>query len=135
MLMQENLGFAMIAEVPCVYVGVMRRGSCRGVAIVPVQGDLMQLRWGTHGDHPVIALMLSSVPEIYTETMCAFSLAERFRMPVCMLSDATLAHMSEKVRVDVSANRVERRKPAPRDRDYLSYYRDADGIAPHGLLW
>jgi 2-oxoglutarate ferredoxin oxidoreductase subunit alpha len=96
-LMQENLGFAVMAEVPCVVVNVMRGGPSTGLPTLPAQGDVMQARWGTHGDHPVIALAPSTVLECFELTVRAFNLAERFRNPVILLLDEVVAHMREKV--------------------------------------
>ncbi len=96
-LMQENLGFAVMAEVPCVVVNVMRGGPSTGLPTLPAQGDVMQARWGTHGDHPVIALAPSTVLECFELTIRAFNLAERFRNPVILLLDEVVAHMREKV--------------------------------------
>jgi len=96
-LMQENLGFAIMAEVPCVVVNVMRGGPSTGLPTLPAQGDVMQARWGTHGDHPVIVLAASTVRECFDLTVCAFNLSERFRNPVILLLDEVVAHMREKV--------------------------------------
>jgi len=99
-LMQENLGFAIIAEVPCVIVNVMRGGPSTGLPTFPAQGDVMQARWGTHGDHPIIALSASTVRECYDVTIKAFNLSEKFRTPVILLLDEVVAHMREKMVLD-----------------------------------
>jgi len=96
-LMQENLGFAVIAEVPCVIVNVMRGGPSTGLPTFPSQGDVMQARWGTHGDHPIIVLSASTVRECYDITIRAFNLSEKFRNPVVILIDEVVAHMREKM--------------------------------------
>jgi len=96
-LMQENLGFGMIAEIPCVIVDVQRGGPSTGLPTNPAQGDIMQARWGTHGDHPVIALYPDSILECYELTIRAFNLAEKYRTPVILLMDEVLAHMRESV--------------------------------------
>ncbi|AEG60522.1 2-oxoacid:acceptor oxidoreductase subunit alpha [Desulforamulus ruminis] len=96
-LKQENIGYASMAEIPCVIVNVQRLGPSTGVATAPAQGDVMQARWGTHGDHPVIALVPSSVRETFDLTVRAFNLAERFRVPVILLMDEVIGHMREKV--------------------------------------
>jgi len=96
-LMQENLGYGMIAEIPCVVVNVQRGGPSTGLPTSPSQGDIMQARWGTHGDHPVIALYPDSVLECYELTIRAFNLAEKYRTPVILLMDEVLAHMRESV--------------------------------------
>ena len=99
-LMQENLGFAIIAEVPCVIVNVMRGGPSTGLPTYPAQGDVMQARWGTHGDHPIIVLSASTVRECYDVTIKAFNLSEKFRTPVILLLDEVVGHMREKMVLD-----------------------------------
>ncbi len=94
-LMQENLGFACMAEVPCVIVNVMRGGASTGLPTSPAQGDVMQARWGTHGDHPIIVLAVSSVADSFEITVHAFNLAEKYRVPVIILSDEVVAHTRE----------------------------------------
>jgi 2-oxoglutarate ferredoxin oxidoreductase subunit alpha len=96
-LKMENLGFACIAEVPCVIVNVMRGGPSTGLPTHPAQADFQQARWGTHGDHPVIVLAPSYLIEIYNETIRAFNLSEKYRVPVIILIDEILGHMSEGV--------------------------------------
>jgi 2-oxoglutarate ferredoxin oxidoreductase subunit alpha len=96
-LMQENLGFAAIAEVPCVIVNVMRGGPSTGLPTLPSQSDVMQARWGTHGDHPIIVLSASTIRECYDMTIKAFNLSEKFRNPVVLLIDEVVAHMREKM--------------------------------------
>jgi 2-oxoglutarate ferredoxin oxidoreductase subunit alpha len=96
-LMQENLGFAIIAEVPCVIVNVMRGGPSTGLPTFPSQSDVMQARWGTHGDHPIIVLSASTVRECYDTIIRAFNLSEKFRIPVIVLIDELVAHMREKI--------------------------------------
>jgi len=96
-LMQENLGYAVIAEIPCVVVDAMRAGPSTGLPTSPSQSDVMQARWGTHGDHPIIVLCPSTVRECYDITITAFNLAEKFRTPVIILVDEVVAHMREKV--------------------------------------
>ncbi|GAI70933.1 unnamed protein product, partial [marine sediment metagenome] len=80
-LKQENLGFAIINEIPCVVVNAQRGGPSTGLPTKPSQGDMMQARWGTHGDHPIIALAPSTVNEILTLTIKAFNFSEKYRMP------------------------------------------------------
>ena len=96
-LMQENIGYGAMAEIPCVIVDVQREGPSTGLATSPSQGDYMQARWGTHGDHPVIALSPSSVLETYTLIIRAFNLAEKYRTPVIFLMDEIVGHMREGV--------------------------------------
>lgn len=132
-LMQENLGYGILAEVPLVIVDAMRQGPCQGVATVPAQGDIMQAKWGTHGDHPIIAVAPASVSEVYTETIRAFNLAEKYRNPVIILTDAMLAHMTERVAIpDASEYEIfDRKRPtAPKDKNFKPYQDDGTGIPP-----
>ena len=94
-LKQENIGYAAIAEIPIVIVDVQREGPSTGLPTSPSQGDLMQSKWGTHGDHPVIVISPSSVQECYNETVRAFNMAERFRVPVIFLMDEIVGHLRE----------------------------------------
>ena len=96
-LMQENIGYAALAEIPCVIVDVQRAGPSTGHPTSPSQGDYMQARWGTHGDHPIIAISPSSVQEAYHETIRAFNLSEQLRVPVILLMDEIVGHMREGV--------------------------------------
>jgi 2-oxoglutarate ferredoxin oxidoreductase subunit alpha len=96
-LMQENLGYAAMAEVPCVIVNVQRLGPSTGQPTSPSQGDIMQSRWGTHGDHPIIVLYPSSVLEAFNLTVVAFNFSEKYRTPVVLLADEAVAHTREKV--------------------------------------
>ena len=96
-LMQENIGFAAMAEIPCVIVDVQRMGPSTGRPTSPSQGDVMQARWGTHGDHPIIALAPSSIRETFDLTVQAFNFSERYRTPVIVLMDEVIGHMRERV--------------------------------------
>lgn len=96
-LKQELIGYACIAETPCVIVNVMRGGPSTGMPTGPGQSDVMQARWGTHGDHAAIALVPASCQEIFSETVRAFNLAEKYRMPVQVLYDEIVGHMRERV--------------------------------------
>lgn len=131
-LMQENLGYAIMAEIPLVLVDCMRQGPCQGVATVPAQGDIMQARWGTNGDHPIIAIAPASVGELYEETIRAFNLAETYRNPVYILSDAMLAHMSERVRIPDPGEYdvVRRKRPTCPPSEFQAYADDGTGIPP-----
>lgn len=131
-LMQENLSYGMVAEIPLVLIDVMRQGPCQGAPTSPAQGDFMQARWGTHGDHPAVVLVPNSVSEAYTETIRAFNLAEKYRTPVMILSDATLAHMSEKVCIPAPEELTvfDRVKPTCNPRDYLPYDQSSIGAHP-----
>ena len=107
-LMQENIGYAAMAQIPCVIVDVMRGGPSTGLPTEPSQGDVMQARWGTHGEHSIIALVPSSVAECFSLTVEAFNLAERFRTPVIILSDATVGHMREAVELPLPGGAAHR---------------------------
>ncbi|MFA7578430.1 MAG: 2-oxoacid:acceptor oxidoreductase subunit alpha, partial [Candidatus Muiribacteriota bacterium] len=96
-LMQENIGYGVITETPCVVVNVMRGGPSTGLPTMPSQSDIMQARWGTHGDHPIIATYPHTIPEIYYETIRSVYLAEKYRIPVILLLDEVIGHMREKI--------------------------------------
>jgi 2-oxoglutarate ferredoxin oxidoreductase subunit alpha len=96
-LKQENIGYACIAEVPCVIVNVMRGGPSTGMPTGPSQSDIMCAKWGTHGDHPAICLVPASVQELFEETVRAFNLAEKYRTPVMIMPDEIVAHMRERI--------------------------------------
>lgn len=96
-LMQENIGYASMVEAPCVVVNVQRGGPSTGLPTLPSQADVMQARWGTHGDHPVIVVTPSTVREVYDWTIKAFNYAERLRVPVIVLLDEIIAHLNEKI--------------------------------------
>jgi len=129
-LMQENLGFAVMAEAPCVVVNVMRGGPSTGLPTLPAQGDVMQARWGTHGDHPVIVLAASTVRECFDLTVCAFNLSERFRNPVILLLDEVVAHMREKVELppDDAIPIINRMRPKVPPEWYVPYEDTPDGV-------
>ncbi|MBD3405585.1 MAG: 2-oxoacid:acceptor oxidoreductase subunit alpha [Candidatus Lokiarchaeota archaeon] len=96
-LMQENIGYAIMTETPCVIVNVQRAGPSTGQATKAAQGDIMQTRWGTHGDHSSIVLAPNSAQETFELTIRAFEISERLRHPVILLSDEIVAHTREKV--------------------------------------
>ncbi len=108
-LMQEALGYAVMTEVPLVVINVMRGGPSTGVPTGPAQGDIMQARWGTHGDHPIIVLYSSSVQETYEQTIRAFNLAEKYRQPVILLMDEILGHMYGSLHIPENIEVVSRR--------------------------
>jgi len=129
-LKQENLGYAAGAEIPCVIVNVMRGGPSTGMPTRPSQADLMQARWGSHGDYPIIALTPASVSEIYSETIRAFDLAEQCRSPVVLLYDQVIAQLSETVALNPAGNssRVERKWASGPRAAYQPYDGGDDGI-------
>ena len=96
-LMQENIGYAIMTETPCVVVDVQRSGPSTGQATKPAQSDVLQARWGTHGDHEMIALAPSSVQECFDLMIECFNLAERYRHPVIVLADGEIGHLREKL--------------------------------------
>jgi len=131
-LKQENLGYASFTEIPCVVVDVMRAGPSTGSPTSPAQADVMQARWGTHGDHPVIVLSCSSVKDMYELTVRAFNLSERFRVPVVLLSDEVVAHMREKVDLEALGKLeiVDRKKPNCPPEEFLPYKADPETDVP-----
>ncbi len=114
-LMQENIGYACMTETPCVIVDVQRSGPSTGQATLPAQGDVMQARWGTHGDHEIIALAPSSAQECADLMIRCFDLAETYRTPVIFLMDGEIGHLRERVVLPQSGTikRAARRKAAP----------------------
>ncbi|MBR7165366.1 MAG: 2-oxoacid:acceptor oxidoreductase subunit alpha, partial [Clostridia bacterium] len=98
-LKQENLGYACLTEIPFVLVDVQRAGPSTGLPTSPSQGDVMQARWGTHGDHPVIALSPATVEECYTLCVRAFNLSEKYRTPVIFLMDEIVGHLRESIEI------------------------------------
>jgi 2-oxoglutarate ferredoxin oxidoreductase subunit alpha len=120
-LMQENIGYAFMTETPCVIVNVQRVGPSTGQATKCGQGDVMQARWGTHGDYASIVLSPNSVQEMFDLTIKAFNLAEKYRTPVILLADEIVAHMREPVTVPSSEKIeiVDRKKPKPTDKAFF----------------
>ena len=131
-LKQENIGYAIMAEIPCVIVNVMRGGPSTGLPTQPAQSDVMQARWGTHGDHPAVALVPASVREVYDETVRAFSIAERFRIPVTLLIDEIIAHMRERVVIPDRSQLTlwERPRPTVPPEEYLPFADTESGVPP-----
>ena len=131
-LMQEHIGFAAIAEVPCVVANVMRGGPSTGLPTRPSQGDVMQARWGTHGDHPIIVLSPHTVKETFDLTITAVNFSEKYRVPVILLMDEVVGHMREKVRLPDpgSIEIINRVKPdAPPDW-YKPFEDNKTGVPP-----
>lgn len=133
-LKQENLGYACMTEVPCVIVNVMRCGPSTGMPTLPSQGDIMQAKWGTHGDHPIITLYPTFHDEIYTETVRAFNLAEKYRTPVVLLTDEVLSHMSARIDIPDASELVIEHRPRPAEgtdkRAYKPYDESFGDIPP-----
>mgnify|MGYP005835662665 CR=1 FL=1 len=125
-LKQENIGYASLAEVPVVIVNVMRGGPSTGLPTLPSQGDVMQARWGTHGDHPIIVLVPASVREAYDMTIQAFNWSEKYRTPVILLLDEIIGHVYEKVTLPPADELqiINRKKPTVPPDQYLPYKAD-----------
>ena len=125
-LKQENIGYACIAEIPVVIVNVMRGGPSTGLPTLPSQSDVMQARWGTHGDHPIIALTPASVTESYHMTIQAFNMSEKYRVPVILLLDEIIGHVHEKVTLPDATDLkiINRKKPSGNPENYLPYKND-----------
>jgi 2-oxoglutarate ferredoxin oxidoreductase subunit alpha len=96
-LMMEHIGYAAMTETPCVFVDVQRGGPSTGLPTLPAQADMMQARWGSHGDYDIIALCPNSPQECFDLTIRAFNFAEEFRVPVMFMMDEVVGHMTEKV--------------------------------------
>lgn len=129
-LMQENIGFGAMAEIPAVIVDVMRGGPSTGNPTGPSQSDVMAIRWGSHGDYPAIALCPESVNEVFLLTIEAFNISELVRTPVILAMDEITAHMREKVEI-LSENEVRiinRKKPEKMP--YLPYEAPEDLVPP-----
>ena len=131
-LMQENLGFACVAEVPCVIVNVMRGGPSTGLPTSPAQGDVQMARWGTHGDHSIVVLAVSTVMDSFTVTVKAFNIAEKYRIPVILLSDEVVAHTRECVELPAKSEIkvIDRIRPSVPPDWYKPYEGDARGVSP-----
>lgn len=131
-LMQENIGFACIAEIPCVIANVQRLGPCTGGPTSPAQQDVMQARWGTHGDHNIIVLCPTSVQEAFDLTVRAFNLSEKYRTPVILLMDEVIGHMREKVVIAAKGDSevFERPKPTCAPKDYKPFGTGKYACAP-----
>jgi 2-oxoglutarate ferredoxin oxidoreductase subunit alpha len=131
-LMMENLGLGIMLETPCVLVNIQRGDPSTGLPTMVGQGDMMQARWGSHGSYEIIALAPSSPQDIFDLTILAFNLSEKYRVPVLIMSDEAVGHMSEKVVIPhVSPESlVERRHPTVSPEEYLPYKPDADLVPP-----
>lgn len=131
-LKQENIGYGIITETPLVIVNVQRSGPSTGLPTSPAQGDIMQARWGTHGDHSIIALYPSSVREIYYTTIKAFNLAEKYRTPVILLLDEIIGHMREKIEIpeNDTVEIYDRKTPSVGPEEYKAYKVPQGAIVP-----
>ncbi|MCL2767502.1 MAG: 2-oxoacid:acceptor oxidoreductase subunit alpha [Synergistaceae bacterium] len=129
-LKQENLGLAYEAEIPVVVVDVMRGGPSTGLPTKVAQQDVMQARWGSHGDHGTIAYVPSSVQECYDLAIEAFNMSEKFRQPVLIMSDEVVGHMREKVTLYKPENLIERAKPSVPPDKFVPYLADTKTQVP-----
>ncbi len=132
-LMQEALGYAVMAEIPCVIVNVQRGGPSTGLPTGPSQGDVMQARWGTHGDHAIIALTASNHQDVFQMTVDAFNLAESYRTPVVLLLDEVIGHMREKLVIPMAKEQAvvgRLRTSVKAGIDYHPYLPREDGRLP-----
>lgn len=131
-LMQEGIGFAKITETPCVVVNVQRMGPSTGMPTSPAQGDIMQAKWGSHGDSPAIVLYPDSVKESYELTIRAVNLSEKYRTCVILLLDEVLGHMREAVRLPDMANVrvISRIKPTVPPHWYKHYDENQKYLSP-----
>jgi 2-oxoglutarate ferredoxin oxidoreductase subunit alpha len=127
-LMMENFGLGIALETPCVLVNVQRGGPSTGLPTLVAQADMMQARWGSHGDYEVIALAPNSPQECFDLVIEAFNLSEEFRMPVLVMADEVVGHMTEKVTIPPKEEirLVPRRRPAPGSNSYLPFKPDKD---------
>ena len=134
-LMMENLGLGVMLETPCVLVSIQRAGPSTGLPTMVAQGDMMQARWGSHGSYEIIALVPSSPQEIFDLTITAFNLSERYRVPVLLMSDEAVGHMSEKVVIPRIAPEelTSRRRPDVAPEQYLPYKSDGDLVPPMAI--
>ncbi len=131
-LMMENIGLGLCTETPCVICNVQRAGPSTGLPTLVGQGDMMQARWGSHGPYEIIAIAPSSPQEMFDFTIWAFNLSEQYRLPVLIMADEVVGHMTERV-VIPAADEIEitpRRKPKGAPERFLPFRPDADGVAP-----
>ena len=136
-LMQENIGLAVMTETPCVIVNVMRGGPSTGQPTMPGQQDVMQARWGSHGDYEIIALAPSSVQEMFDLTIEAFNLAETYRVPTFVLADEIVGHMWERVTIpdQEAINIVNRKKPKENPSSKFAPFKpDSDLVPPMAVF-
>jgi 2-oxoglutarate ferredoxin oxidoreductase subunit alpha len=129
-LMQEHIGYAVMTETPLVIVNMQRGSPSTGQPTMASQSDMMQARWGSHGDYEIIALSPSSVQECFDFTAEAFNLAEKYRVPVMVMSDEIVGHMSEKISIPEKVNLTARKMPTQEPGNFLPYQADSNGTSP-----
>jgi 2-oxoglutarate ferredoxin oxidoreductase subunit alpha len=136
-LMQENIGLAVMTETPCVIVNVMRGGPSTGQPTMPGQQDVMQAKWGSHGDYEIIALAPSSVQEMFNLTVEAFNLSEIYRVPTMVLADEIVGHMWERIQIPPPEEiRIVNRKKPPKNLkgNYAPFQPDDDLVPPMAVF-
>ncbi len=133
-LMQEGIGYAAMAEIPCVIVDVQRGGPSTGLPTKASQADVMQARWGSHGDRPGVALSPSTVEEAFYFTARAFEISQRLRVPVILLTDEVIAHMREVVELPEEVKIWRRKKPDTPPDEYLHYDDSNNFNAPYAAI-
>ncbi len=131
-LMMENIGLGICTETPCVIVNVQRGGPSTGLPTMGAQSDMMQARWGSHGDYEIIVLAPSSCQEIFYQTITAFNLSETYRIPVIIMTDEIIGHMSEKVIIPKASKikTVSRPKPKGKKENFKLFKPGPNGVAP-----
>jgi 2-oxoglutarate ferredoxin oxidoreductase subunit alpha len=131
-LMMENLGLGIMLETPCVLVNIQRAGPSTGLPTMVAQADMMQARWGSHGSYEIIAVVPSSIQEMFDLTVRAFNLSEKYRIPVLVMGDEATGHMSEKLVIpEIKPDTlISRKKPKVAPDQYWPYIADKDLIPP-----
>jgi len=131
-LMMENLGLGITMETPCVVVNVQRAGPSTGLPTLGAQGDMMQARWGSHGHYEIIALAPASPQEIFYQTITAFNLSETYRLPVLIMADEVVGHMSERVVIPDHSKIKLQSRPRPKGRKdrFKPFHPAGNGVAP-----
>lgn len=129
-LMQEHIGYAVMTETPLVIVNMQRGSPSTGQPTMASQSDMMQARWGSHGDYEIIALSPSSVQECFDFTVEAFNLAEKYRVPVMVMSDEIVGHMREKITIPEKVNVKARQMPTEGPETFLPYHAAPDATSP-----
>jgi 2-oxoglutarate ferredoxin oxidoreductase subunit alpha len=130
-LMMEHIGYAAMTETPCVFVDVQRGGPSTGLPTLPAQGDMLQARWGSHGDYEVIALCPNSPQECFDLTIRAFNFAEQYRVPVMVMMDECVGHMTEKVKIpSPGAIHVQPRRLTAKPQGEFQPFEPGDDLVP-----
>jgi 2-oxoglutarate/2-oxoacid ferredoxin oxidoreductase subunit alpha len=134
-LMMENVGLGVMLETPCVLVNIQRAGPSTGLPTLVAQGDMMQARWGSHGSYEIIAITPGTVQEMFDFTILAFNLSEKYRVPVLVMADEAIGHMSEKLVIPEIAPEdiINRKKPRVAPEQYWPYVADDDLVPPMAI--